>query len=300
MKLILSRKGFDSTTCNGGVASPILPGGTLLSLPIPRKESPICYAQLRLGQVDLTKVVADLKKDSRAILDSHGAHLDPDLNATLYHPRLPGWRPIFGQVDAAQAHLERHGTTIGDLFLFFGWFRRVEPDENGHYRFVKGAPDLHVIYGWLQVGEVIRVNDKPSCVPQWASYHPHFYGERGANNTVYIAREILKLDGVPATISGGGVFERYHEDLCLTAPGEDRRSVWRLPAWFYPKNERVPLSYHRNRKRWEQRGGWTFLRSVAKGQEFVMDTEQYPEALEWLASLMKNAAPSPVPGSYPS
>ena len=294
MKVILSRKGFDSSY--GGVASPILDDGTLLSLPIP-SPSRITYDELSVGGIPLGKVVADLT--SGRIPSNHHAHLDPDLNAAMY-PRLPGWRPIFGQVDAAQAHLEGCGVTIGDLFLFFGWFRRVEPDENGHYRFVKGAPDLHVIYGWLQVGEVIRVNDKPSCVPQWASYHPHFYGERGANNTVYIAREILKLDGVPATISGGGVFERYHEDLCLTAPGEDRRSVWRLPAWFYPKNERVPLSYHRNRKRWEQRGGWTFLRSVAKGQEFVMDTEQYPEALEWLASLMKNAAPSPVPDSYPS
>ena len=32
MKLILSRKGFDSTA--GGVASPIFPGGEMYSLPI--------------------------------------------------------------------------------------------------------------------------------------------------------------------------------------------------------------------------------------------------------------------------
>ncbi len=35
MKVILSRKGMDSTS--GGIASPILPDGTLLSLPIPDK-----------------------------------------------------------------------------------------------------------------------------------------------------------------------------------------------------------------------------------------------------------------------
>ena len=33
MKIILSRKGFDSE--NGGYPSPILPNGTLLSIPIP-------------------------------------------------------------------------------------------------------------------------------------------------------------------------------------------------------------------------------------------------------------------------
>ena len=35
MKVILSRKGFDSQY--GGMPSPILPDGTLLSLPIPSK-----------------------------------------------------------------------------------------------------------------------------------------------------------------------------------------------------------------------------------------------------------------------
>ena len=37
MKIILSRKGFDSE--NGGYASPILPDGSLVSLPIPNTTS---------------------------------------------------------------------------------------------------------------------------------------------------------------------------------------------------------------------------------------------------------------------
>ena len=36
MKIILSRKGFDSS--NGGIPSPIMPDGTLISMPIPAKE----------------------------------------------------------------------------------------------------------------------------------------------------------------------------------------------------------------------------------------------------------------------
>lgn len=45
MKIILSRKGFDLQ--NGGQPSPILPDGTLLSLPIPGKlDEKILYSQL--------------------------------------------------------------------------------------------------------------------------------------------------------------------------------------------------------------------------------------------------------------
>jgi len=36
MKVILSRKGFDSS--NGGCPSPIMPDGTLLSMPIPSDD----------------------------------------------------------------------------------------------------------------------------------------------------------------------------------------------------------------------------------------------------------------------
>lgn len=44
MKIILSRKGFDAGY--GGIASPVLPDGTLLSLPIPTTEVGISYNEL--------------------------------------------------------------------------------------------------------------------------------------------------------------------------------------------------------------------------------------------------------------
>ena len=46
MKVILSRKGFDSK--NGGYPNPILPDGRMVSLPIPIKYEHICYNNLRL------------------------------------------------------------------------------------------------------------------------------------------------------------------------------------------------------------------------------------------------------------
>ena len=44
MKIILSRKGFDSG--NGGQPSPILPDGTLLSMPIPSNDSDNTYSTI--------------------------------------------------------------------------------------------------------------------------------------------------------------------------------------------------------------------------------------------------------------
>ena len=44
MKIILSRKGFDSE--NGETQSPILPDGTLLSLPIPDEKGNNAFSSL--------------------------------------------------------------------------------------------------------------------------------------------------------------------------------------------------------------------------------------------------------------
>lgn len=72
MKIVLSRKGFDSSA--GGCPSPILPDGQLLSLPIPDTLSPTRYADLGLPSGlldDLTRGRIEL---------NHGAHLDPDIH----------------------------------------------------------------------------------------------------------------------------------------------------------------------------------------------------------------------------
>jgi hypothetical protein len=190
MKIILSRKGFDSSS--GGVPSPILPDGRLLSLPIPSENSPVRYADLSVNGQALGKIVEDLTGGK--VRRSHFAHLDPDLRASTY-PRLPGWRPLFGQAGIAQGHLERQGVGEGDLFLFFGWFRQTER-VNGKYQFVKTAPDLHIIYGWLQIDAVLRVRHDEPKPPEWAIYHPHFHGTYPKNNTIYTSRGRLLLGSV--------------------------------------------------------------------------------------------------------
>jgi hypothetical protein len=278
MKIILSRKGFDSSY--GGVPSPILPEGRLLSLPIPSPGSPIRYRELTMAGYAVGRLVETLTNGRLGAV--HSAHLDPDLRAEAYS-RAPGWRPLFGQDGAAQGHLANQGVGSGDLFLFFGWFRQVERVAD-HYRFVRGAPDLHVLYGWLQVDTVWALETRPA-VPNWARYHPHVHRDAEANNVIYVARKTLSLGGCVDRAPGAGVFTHYHERLRLTAPGRSR-SIWRLPRWFYPVEGREPLSYHTNPDRWARGDAHTLLRSVPRGQEFVLDADQYPEALSWARTLV--------------
>lgn len=277
MRIILSRKGFDSSW--GGVPSPIMPSGALLSLPIPSPHSPIRFGEVAPGGHALGPLVEDLT--GGRVTAGHGAHLDPDLRPEAY-PRHPGWRPLFGQDGAAQGHLANQAVGPGDLFLFFGWFRRVERRPEG-YRFVRGAPDLHVLYGWLQVGAILA--PEAEAGPTWAHYHPHFHLDAESNNVVYVACKRLALGEPLAGAPGAGVFPRYRPHLCLTDPGRTR-SVWRLPRWFHPGEDRPPLSYHTKRARWTRAGDHALLRSVPRGQEFVLDADHYPQALPWARALI--------------
>ena len=276
MRLILSRKGFDSSA--GGVASPILDDGTMFSLPIPSVHSPIRYRDITLGGQPLARVVPALTRG--ALTASSGAHLDPDVVPQALGRRGTGWRGLFGQAGTAQVILARAGVGPGDLFLFFGWFRRTE-EHHGTLRYVKGAPDVHVLWGWMQIDHVLDVATRAAKVPRWARYHPHVAGDEPmTKNTLYVARERLSLDGVDVGLPGAGVFARFDDRLVLTRPGASR-SRWSLPSWFAPRG-RPPLGAHGDPTRWRLARDRVHLQSVARGQEFTLDLAHYPEATTWL------------------
>lgn len=281
MKIILSRKGFDSGA--GGVASPMLPDGRLCSLPIPEpfpSRRSIRYQDIQACDVCLGKIVNDLTGGN--IRPDRCAHLDPDLDRESI-PRATGWRPLFGQAGAAEKHLQNQGVGAGDIFVFFGWFKQVE-EVAGRYRYVPNAPGLHVIFGWLQVERRIPAHVL-SEIPDWAHGHPHCKQVPYARlDSLYVATKALHLPGTTIRCSGAGRFQSYTNELCLTAPGRSR-SVWRLPHWWYP---RVPscLSYHSDLRRWERHEDGVLLRCVGRGQEFVLDCEHCPEALGWLERLL--------------
>lgn len=238
-----------------------------------------------MNGVALGPLIEDLT--ARKIEGKRPCHLDPDLDAASL-PRFAGWRPAFGQIDAAQTHLARHGVGKGDLFLFFGWFRAVA-ETAGRLRYVRGAPNLHVIYGWLQVGEVIRLsngNGKTESLAPFAD-HPHMSGRDRPSNTLYLASDRIHL---PRTIrNGGGIFTHVSRSRILTEANQSKRSNWRLPRWFHPRQGAV-LSYHEQRARWALAGNECTLSSASRGQEFVIAPPNREAAVSWLGSIFSAEA----------
>jgi hypothetical protein len=287
MKLVLSRKGFDSGY--GGIPSPILPDGRLISLPIPNKDDLHTFADMDIPGVDVGHVLTDLSRKRHGLATP--IHLDPDLHRAAFS-QLAGWRPALGQTGTAQSHLRDMGVGIGDVFLFFGWFRETEC-KAGTWRYVRSAPQLHVIFGWLEVADVLPVvQDRHGCLSRfpWISNHPHVSQPRhytDLRNTLYIAARRSRF--APNADYGGGRFSMYDDRLRLTKPGCSR-SVWSLPAWFMPKNGQAPLSYHPRRDQWKCDGDLVTLRSAAKGQEFVLDGKAYPQAGKWVADIIRGCA----------
>lgn len=277
MKIILSRKGFDSSS--GGVASPITPAGELVSLPIPDPQSSLSFGQLRGRRPSVARWVSVLTKDK--IRASHKVHLDPDLDPGQ-RKRQSDWRPAFGQAGAALGHLDAQGVGVGDLFLFFGWYRQVE-QVGKHWRYVAEAPDLHVLFGWLAVGSVWR---DPQPVPPRLSQHIHTQREFRGGNAIYSAADNWG-DGEPLQTAGAGLWRQHHADLVLT--GGERRSQWKLPEWFHPEGRDSTLSYHQKAERWQKGAGCCRLEVAARGQEFVLDCDHYPEAQDWAAKLILSA-----------
>jgi len=86
MKVILSRKGMDSEA--GGIPSPILPDGTLLSLPIPDNTSGQKYSELYYNGQSLQEIIHQLKPRFN-FSKNPTCHLDPDIyNTITYMNRL--------------------------------------------------------------------------------------------------------------------------------------------------------------------------------------------------------------------
>lgn len=245
-----------------------MPDGQLISLPIPSPGDTLRYRNLRL---DEHRRYSDLLVNlGYGGADDRTCHVDPDLEPGVL-PRHPEWLPLFGQVGASEGHLRNQGIGPGDLFLFFGWFRRTVETATG-IRFDPQDPTgRHLIFGYMEVGEKIDV-DAGALLPEWMSYHPHTCPSRRSrtNNTLYVAMRTLSWnDALP----GGGCF-RYADSLVLTAEGQTR-SRWALPDCF----RGARISYH-TEQAWRE----GYFQSQAKGQEFVVSDAE--GVVEWARDLV--------------
>ena len=228
MKVILSRKGFDSS--NGGCPSPIMPDGTLLSMPIPSNDS-VRYEDLSYSGINYSSLLKQL--NSRKVYSN--CHLDPDIRENNRVNYIDGWKAAFGQIGASQGLLSNANVEIGDIFLFFGWFKQVEID-NGRLKFVRKnhndfyhSSDLHIVYGYMQIGEIIT---DPKIIAKYY-WHPHASSERlnAINNVLYLPTEHLSI--LP-NHKGYGVLD-YRDDRVLTMKNQTR-GTWKELPFLMPEN----------------------------------------------------------------
>ncbi len=288
MKVILSRKGFDSSA--GCIASPILPDGTLLSLPIPgesnTKYSDICYKGKKYSDIihDLYETffppIAMNDKLFRDFFNYEikGCHLDPDIRKGIRLNTPADWQPAFGQTDKAQGQLKNAGVDIGDIFLFFGWFRGV--DEN--YRYIKHrwkkAPndfyihaDLQVIYGYMQIGKIIT---DPDEIKEFY-WHPHSEGDYGKNNTLYIPSKRLIINGKDCG-PGYGTLD-YDEKRVLTKEGFTRAN-WEKKEFL------LPDKIYGNKKNSSKKPDETIY-YAGQWQELIIN--ESPGLIDWVKEIIK-------------
>lgn len=216
MKIIFSRKGFDSAA--GGGASPVV-NGVPVSLPIPSGG----YSRTTYGNLGLSQLASAASRGKIGAGDY--CHHDPMF-------REDG-TCLFGQCSAAQTHLVNQGVGVGDVFLFFGLFR-----EEG-----SGEPH-HRIFGYQRIEEIVDLTccDDARRAELVSLGHPHALGMHAKNDVIYVGEgmtarsddPVLRLtvpDGPPslwqrpAWLRKGGLSYHDREDRWLR--GGKLRSVAR-------------------------------------------------------------------------
>lgn len=263
MKVSFSRKGFDSS--NGGQPNAILPDGTLLPFPIPDKTGIDCYDSLVLNGRSFYDIISELKPRTR-LRKEDCCHLDPDLRKDV-KLRDEGWMSAFGQAEQSLSELSNKEFGEGDLFLFFGWFRETEY-VNGKLKYSRNAPDIQLIYGYMQVGTILKAGND---IPDWLMEHPHASRLVAGSTKDAIFLPSKCLDFMPD--APGASMLKFSPELILTAPGMSR-SKWKLPDFF----KQIKIGH--SPKQPENR---EYFQSATIGQEMIWECTE--EAIEWIKKI---------------
>lgn len=267
MKVILSRKGFDSA--NGGIPSPIMPDGTMLSMPIPLTEENAAYSDIQWNGISYLELLNQLAPE-RAF---DKCHLDPDIRDNRIK-HVPNWVPAFGQLGSAQGKLRNAGVEVGDLILFFGWFRKAIKNESGyHFAPRKGndfyaGNDLQAVFGYMQIGKIIT--DKDQIKKYY--WHPHSTDihTRDKNNVLYLPSD--KLSFLPS-LKGYGTLD-YRQDRVLTKK-DCTRATWNEYPFFMPEHIKANVKNSAKGEGLYYSGIW---------QEMVV--EESPGLMKWVKEIV--------------
>lgn len=235
MKVILSRKGFDQK--HGGMPSPILPDGTLLLLPPPCETGNLFYEDLFYQGQSYFDLLCSLRPKLSTTFKHARTSINPDIQEGLYLTP-PDWKPAYGQFGSSESHLSSRHVSVGDIFLFYGWFKQTKYNEAGGLTFVENAPDVHLIYSYLQIGSIITNKNYITKKYSWHA-NAHIENTSKAHNTIYIPTKKLSYNNRQL---GYGTLH-YSKKLVLTKEGCSF-SKWELPSFF--RNTDVTISYHNN------------------------------------------------------
>lgn len=275
-RIILSRKGFDSSC--GGYPSPVLPDGTIISLPIPATNENVSttYKDLEYGDLSYLDLMTQL--GIKKYTENSKVHFDPDINFSVVQRDEKNWKAVFGQCDISTSHLDINGVGKGDIFLFFGLFRQTIKTDKG-YKFDPDENEKHILWGYMEIGEIIKIK-QGRTYPESYLKHPHFEDRNRGNNTAYIATDKLSFN---PNIAGAGVF-KFDESLVLSCDPK-YKTTWKLPRFFHP-DFGTQMTYHKDKDRWELKDDCCILKSVCRGQEFVIS--ESPDVEKWTRNIILN------------
>ena len=346
MRVVLSRKGLD-TSFGSNAGNMLLfnedkTKAQLIMLPIPELDSRNDYCELSdywreygdsdkflkffdnykfLGQYyPLSRTANRLEKCSLEIKDGEyclaRCHPDPNINNFYMKKDFLG---SLGQVGQAQSHLanEKNKIGVGDIFIFFGLFN--ECIDKGATINLDSKQKKHIMFGYLQVGNIIRTNEfyderlKPNKEkikyyqekypfildnPHWdwwydEEYWPDFGPKPNPFPPKYRARKkhycVDKTNCIyiarptctfDESIKGFGMF-KYKEDLILTKNEENSKEC-RPTHWNLPKEvQGLDITYHSKNSQKEK-----YFQAASRGQEFVI--EDCPQAEQWAINLIKS------------
>lgn len=285
MKIILSRKGFDSSIQGGGGAN-IVFENEIFPIPIPEVGNGIEYRDLIFHNgTSYLDVMRDLN-----INQFTECHFDPYITNKILTKDSPiqKWKKSLGQCDIAQNILKTTGIVKGDLFIFFGWFNKVEK-KDAKYKYTNfenhTKEGVQLIYGYLQVGdEIINIKKEDKDRIDWISSHPHFKQReyfRG-ENVIYTANANFSLN---KNKPGAGIF-KFNEDLILTQ-NKKSRTNWVLPDIFHPSNG-VEIKYLPEQNWSKIKNNKTEIKASSRGQEFVVVKDKKKLIEKWAIDLINN------------
>lgn len=276
MKVILSRKGFDMK--HGKIPSPILPDGTLLLLPRPDDAGFLRYDELFYQGTSYLDIIRQLNPSIAEELKDARCFPSPDISPDTYSTPKD-WKPTFTQYGPSEGHLSSQKVSVGDIFLFFGWFRQTTYDDQHQLTYVSDAPDLHIICSYLQIGSIIKNKNFILKKYTWNKLVDNFI-KTSKHYSVYLPTKKLsynnKQDGFGQLV--------FAQNLILTKQGLPYHK-WTLPDLF--RQQDVTISYHNN----YTNGfipGKDYFQSSNIGQEFVINGTHDLRA--WVCRLIYNKA----------